>query len=77
MNPMGKYIIERNRTPENVLYMVDNEKCLCQHGKFHPLTDIKGNIFQKKCIEILKKPPNKTHINTSLQREEKVYYLEN
>ena len=39
---MVKHIIEKNTASDNVSYMVDNEKCLCQHENLHPLTAIKG-----------------------------------
>ena len=47
MNLMDKNIIERNKTSDNVLYVVDNKKCLCQHGKLHPLTSIKGKFISE------------------------------
>ena len=31
MNPMEKHIIKMNTTLENMTYLVDNEKNMCQH----------------------------------------------
>ena len=42
MNSMEKHITGRNKTSNNILYPVDNEKCMCQHESFHPLTARKG-----------------------------------
>ena len=72
MNPMGKHIIERNTTSDNVSYLVDNEKCMCQYKKFTHEQLERGNIFQKKIIEILEASFNKTHIYASLHRKIKV-----
>ena len=33
-----KNITKRNTTSENITYLVDNKKFLCQHEKLHPLT---------------------------------------
>ena len=45
MNPMGKYITEKNTSPDNVPYLVDNKKCMCQHRKLHSLTSRKGECI--------------------------------
>ena len=34
-----------NKSSENMTYLIDNNKNMCQHNKFHPLTARKG-----KCI---------------------------
>ena len=78
MNPMGKHIIERNTTSYNVSYLVDDAKCLCQHEKSHPLTDIKGKwISEIIYIYILRILFNMTHIDTSLHMKIRVYQIRN
>ena len=42
INPMEKQIIERNTTSDNVSFLIDNKKCLCQHEKLHSLTPRNG-----------------------------------
>ena len=32
-----------NKNSENMTYIIDNKKFLCQHKKLQPLTAIKGN----------------------------------
>ena len=77
MNHMEKHITKRNTASENITYMVDKNCFLCHHDKLHPLQLKRGNGFQKQCIDILKNSFNKTHTNTSLQREETIYQLIN
>ena len=64
MNPMGKYITENITTPENVSYLVDNKKCLCQHGRLHPLTARKRKLISEKMYRDIEKSSKKTHMNT-------------
>ena len=77
MNPMGKHITKRNTTSDNVTYLVDNKKCLCQHEKLYPLTDRRGKWISETMYRDIEKLFNKTHINTPLQREYTVYQLIN
>ena len=44
MNPLKKIMRERNLTSDNISYLVDNKKCLCQYGKLQPLKYRKGNF---------------------------------
>ena len=54
MNPMEKYITERNTTSENLTYLVDKKICLSQHEKFHPLTAKRGNCISEKMYRDIK-----------------------
>ena len=47
MNPMKKNITKRNTTSENITYLVDNKKFLCQHEKLHPLTAKRGKLISE------------------------------
>ena len=40
-----------NKTSENMTYLIDKKKFQCQHKKLHPITDRRGNGYQKHCIE--------------------------
>ena len=75
MNPMKINITERNTILENVPYMDDKKKCLCQNGKLLLLTARKGIFISEIMYRDIEKSLNNTHINTSLQREETVYQL--
>ena len=69
MNPMGKHITERNTTSENVTYLVDNKKCLCQHEKLYPLTDRRGKwISETMYRDIEKQFQQDSHKYTSSER---------
>ena len=68
-------LVPTNKTSDNVSYLVDNKKCLCQHGKLHPLIAIMGKCISETMYRYVEKSFNKTHIDTSLQRKMKVYQL--
>ena len=42
MNPMEKLKNTMNKTSDNMTYLIDNNKLLCQHKKLHPLTARRG-----------------------------------
>ena len=77
MNPMEKHITEINTISQNFTYIVDNEKYLCQHEKLHPLIARRGKWVSETMYRDIEKLVNKTHINTSLQREDTDYQLIN
>ena len=73
MNPMEKLKNTMNKTSDNMTYLIDNKKILCQHNKLHPLTARRGKwISETLYIEIatIKKM---IHQNVSLQRVENIY----
>ena len=47
-----------NKTSENMTYLIDNKKLLCQHKKLHPLTSRTGKwiseTFQREIATIIK-----------------------
>ena len=51
----GKKRLERNTTSENITYLVDNKKNLCQHNKFHPLTARRGKWISEKMYRDIEK----------------------
>ena len=44
MNPLENLNRERNPISENISYLFE-KKCLCPHGKLHPLTARKGEYI--------------------------------
>ena len=42
MNPMEKLKNTMNKISENMTYLIDSKKFLCQHNKLHPLTARRG-----------------------------------
>ena len=55
MNPMEKQITKINIPSESIIYLVDNQKNLCQYNKLHPLTAIKLNIISETMYGDIKK----------------------
>ena len=47
MNLMEKLIRERKTISDNISYLVDNKKCLCQNEKLHPLTNRTGKYISE------------------------------
>ena len=44
----GKLIRESNTTSDHISYLVDNKKCMFQHGKLHPLTARKVKYISER-----------------------------
>ena len=59
---MEKLNRERKPTPENISCMVDNKKCMCPHGKFHPLKYRKVKYFPERNYRDIEDIIFKTHI---------------
>ena len=59
MNPMEKLKNSMNKTSENMTYLIDNKKFLCQHNKLHPLTARRGKwileTLYREIASIIKK----------------------
>ena len=47
MNPMENHK-KKNKTSENMTFLIDNKNILCQHNKFYPLTDRRGKWISEK-----------------------------
>ena len=77
INPIEKQITKMNSTSENITYLVDNKKNLCQHKKFHPLTDRRRKLISETTHRDIEKSFSMTHRNTSLQRAETIYQIIN
>ena len=77
MNPMEKQITKMIITLENITYLVDSKKYLCQHNKMHPLTARKGKWTSETMYRDIEKSFSMIHINTSLQRFLTVYLIRN
>ena len=54
MNPMGKYL-KINKTSENMTYLIDTIRNLCQHNNFHPLTARRGKWISKTMYRDIEK----------------------
>ena len=59
---------ERNTTSDNISYLIDDKKCLCQHEKLHPLTAIKVKCISEIMYIDLEGITQNTHLETSLLR---------
>ena len=64
-----------NTTSDNITYLVDNRKILCQHKKLHLFTDRRRELISEKIFGDIEKPFSMVHMYTSLQREETVYQI--
>ena len=77
MNPREIHITKMNTTSENMTYIFDNKKNLCQHKKLHPLTASRGKWISEKMYRDNEKSFSIVHRNTSIQRVETIYQVRN
>ena len=64
MNPMKKHIIKMNTTLENMTYLIDNKKNMCQHNKLHPLTARRRKWIPETMYRDIERSFSTIHINT-------------
>ena len=76
MNPM-KNIAKRNTTWDNVSYLIDENKCLCQCKNVYPLTARKGKWVPETMHRNIEKNQPDPQKYTTPEREEKVNQLRN
>ena len=69
----GKKLKKMNKTSENMTYLIDNRKFLCQHKKLHPLTVRREKWISENLYREIATIIKKIHQNVSLQRVEKIY----
>ena len=77
MNPMGKLKNNMNKTSENMTYLIDNKKFLCQHNKLHPLTARRGNWISETLYREIASIIKMINQTILLQRVENIYYIRN
>ena len=77
MNPMEEQIKKMSTTSENMTYLVDNRKNICQHNKLHPLIAKISKWISETMYKDIEKLFSTTHRNTSIQRVEMIYQIIN
>ena len=53
MNPMEKHKKSMNKISENMTYLMDNKKFLCQHKKLDPLTARRGKWIPETLYRVI------------------------
>ena len=77
LNPMAKLKNKMNKTTENMTYLINNKKFLCQHNKLHPLTSIRRKWISETLYREIASIEKMIHRTVLLQRLEKIYYIRN
>ena len=72
MNPMEKLEKTMNKTSENMTYLIDNKKILCQHNKLHPLTAGRGKWIPEKLYREIASIVKKDSPNCGTQEGEDI-----
>ena len=67
MSPYDHLKSEQTRRDENIKFLIDNIKLLCDRDGLYPIKARKGNIYTRKCIQ-----SNEGNIYKMLEREEVV-----
>ena len=71
MNPMEKLKISMYKTSDNMAYLIDNKKFLCQHKKLDPLTARRGKWIPEEMYREIASIVKMIHRNVVLKRMEK------
>ena len=62
-----------NKTSENMTYLINNKKFLCQHKKLHPLIARRGKWIPETLYREIATTVKTIHVNVPLQRVEEIY----
>ena len=59
MNPYDHLDLKKNRIEKNIQFLIDNKKCLCEHGGLYKMISrmgkyIPGNVYNNTKEEFIK-----------------------